>query len=316
MKKYELLELKKLYLSKIKFERKTKLNNSQKTIIILFSFFILCFISYKIGYSITLIKENTKYLLKFTQKIRENNIQNEITNNTNITIIITEEILIPVSYSNHLEDLILNCFFYDINNGFYIDLGIFGPNKTSTTKYFYLKGWNGINIKPIGEEYKELEQIRERDINYNYYLGGKNHNKFFFQSECFECLNDANISFNKIVDIFNANIPKNKEIHFLKIDLVKDTRKILLGYDFENFRPKIFCITSYNNTNNTGLINIPDYESYEYILNKNDYSFIYQYENIRYYADDKIDNLKERVKTINEIITLYKKNNKRNKNSK
>ena len=74
MKKYELLELKKLYLSKIKFERKTKLNNSQKTIIILFSFFILCFISYKIGYSITLIKENTKYLLKFTQKIRENNI--------------------------------------------------------------------------------------------------------------------------------------------------------------------------------------------------------------------------------------------------
>ena len=43
-----------------------------------------------------------------------------------------------------------------LNKGFYIDLGEFGPQKTSTTKYFYLKGWSGINIEPLRKEYENL----------------------------------------------------------------------------------------------------------------------------------------------------------------
>ena len=60
MKQYELLELKKIYLSNIKFKRKTKLNHTQKAIIFLISFFMLIFFSYKIGYFIYTIKDIIK----------------------------------------------------------------------------------------------------------------------------------------------------------------------------------------------------------------------------------------------------------------
>ena len=309
MKPYELLELKKIYLSQIKITRKTTLNKSQKAIIFLISFFMLCFFTYKIGYYIYIIKENNANLLKIIQYtfIGDNEnitIYDNITiNNTdnNHTIKITEDLLIPTSYSGHLEDLILNIFFYDINKGFYIDIGNFSPNKTSVTKYFYLKGWNGINIKPQGNEFDELERIRVKDINLNYYMGGKFKNKY-----CFQCLGETNDTIKKISEILSEYIPKNKEIHFCKIDLREDSRKILLEYDFNIFRPKIFCIESYNTSKS-----IPDHERFEYILNNNKYSFIYQYENVRYYIDDNVNNLKISPNLINEIIKEYK--SKKNK---
>ena len=56
---------------------------------------------------------------------------------------------------------------------------------------------------------------------------------------------------------------------------------------------------------------IPAYESFEYILNKNDYSFIYQYDNVRYYIDNKGNNLRERINLLDGIIKVYK--NKKSK---
>ena len=259
---------------------------------------MLCFFTYKIGYYIYIIKENNANLLKFIQYTfkggNENiTIDDIITiNNTdnNHTIKITEDLLIPTSYSEHLEDLILNIFFYDINKGFYIDIGNFSPNKTSVTKYFYLKGWNGINIKPFNEQYKDLINRRPKDINIYYNIDGKYANKYTFHD-----FNKNAISFHTISDILHEYIPKNKEIHFCKMDLKNDIRKILLGYDFDNFAPKIFCIEN-NNT----------YQSFDYILYKNNYSFIYEYELNRYYINNQFVDLKERVDYIDELINIYK----------
>ena len=88
------------------------------------------------------------------------------------------------------------------------------------------------------------------------------------------------------------------------MNLKDDVRKILLGYDFWNFRPNIFCIEN----NNNGTYN---YESYEYILIKNDYSFIYKYELDRNYIDKSCKDLKERVDFLDGLIQFYKskKNN-------
>ncbi len=69
------------------------------------------------------------------------------------------------SYSQFYEDLILFCVFYDIENGFYIDVGANDPDKISVTKAFYLRGWNGINLEPLPDKYKSLLNKRKRDIN-------------------------------------------------------------------------------------------------------------------------------------------------------
>ena len=303
MKKYEILELKKLYSSKIKFKRKTTLNITQRAILILIILFMLSFICYKIRFSIYLIKNNIKITIPTFSKFfpisnSENLTSNLDINNKNKTNILDEDLLIPNSYCNNLEDLILNSFFYNINKGFYIDIGDFGLNKSSTTKYFYLKGWNGINIKPLNEQYNELIKSRPNDININYNIEGNIIKKYIYKD-------NNNNQFNKLSDIFNEYIPKNKEIHFCKIDLKDDVRKILLGYDFIHFRPNIFCVENSNN----GTLN---YESYEYILNKNDYEFIYQYELVRYYSDKKYTDFREKVDLIDQLIQIYKNRKKEN----
>ena len=189
MKQYEILELKKIYLSRNKFTRKTKLNKNQRIIIFTISFFMLAFISYKISYYIRMVKEYSKSKFSFiTYNILNENNENlkanieNITTIKNKTIFISDNLLIPISYSNHLEDLILNYFFHNINSGFYIDIGFFPPDKKSTTKHFYLKGWTGMNIKPLCEQFNEITKMRPRDTNINYYLGGKFKKNIFFKN--------------------------------------------------------------------------------------------------------------------------------------
>ena len=48
-----------------------------------------------------------------------------------------------------------------------------------------------------------------------------------------------------MANICKQYIPKKKEIHFCKIDVEGGHEKnVLLGYDFKNYRPKVFCIES------------------------------------------------------------------------
>ena len=270
------------------------LNYYQLSIIFLIISIMIIFTIYKIHYIILI---NKIYTIDGRSNIINNLNSKEYDikkymNQYNKEII--EKYINIKSYSKNLEDLILNTFFYDINNGFYIDIGEFESNDNSATKYFYLKGWNGINVKPLNDEYKYLIEERPNDINLNYYIVEKIHKKYYFQH-----YNNTNITFHKISDILNEYIPKNKEIHFCKIDMKEDIRKILLGYNFEKHSPKIFCIEA----NDTGLYN---YQSFEYILNKNNYTFAYKYDTSRYYIDNQLYSLKEKVKLLDIIVQTYK----------
>ena len=283
---------------------KYTLNAYHIAIIMLIIFIMILYTVYKIGYFIFLNKYAN---YKSYRNTDEDNFQNNNNlfqvnnyNNRNNDMFDIEDILIPISYSRYLEDVILNTFFYDINNGYYMDISSFGDNKKSTTKYFYMKGWNGINIKPDKKVYEKLLKDRPDDINLDYYVGGK----IYKTIDKYNKTN--NVMVHKISDIFKNFIPKKKIIHFCKIDIEGDVRKLLLNFDFNNYRPKIFCIESVK----PGTFR-PDHEMFEYILNNNDYSFIYQYKINRYYMDNRASDLKERIHNIDNIIKAYKNKNKK-----
>jgi hypothetical protein len=48
--------------------------------------------------------------------------------------------------------------------GFYIDVGAWDPVQDSVTKYFYDRGWHGINIEPNPLFSTLLREARPRDI--------------------------------------------------------------------------------------------------------------------------------------------------------
>jgi FkbM family methyltransferase len=70
-----------------------------------------------------------------------------------------------ISYAQQAEDVILRRAFPDVTDGFYVDVGAAWPVDDSVTKYFYEKGWRGINIEPNPDLIDELQNDRPEDVN-------------------------------------------------------------------------------------------------------------------------------------------------------
>ena len=185
------------------------------------------------------------------------------------------------SYSQFLEDLILFSVFYDVENGFYIDIGANDPNWISVTKNLYLRGWYGINIEPLPNKYQALVKFRERDINLQMGAGKMKEIGTLYILGSGSTLKKKNntksisINIDTMSKICRKYVPKNEIIQFCKIDVEGGERDVLLGYDFERYRPKVFCIES----TLPGTI-IPCHNLWEDILLRNDYSFAYLFFNL------------------------------------
>lgn len=213
------------------------------------------------------------------------------------------------SYSQYLEDLILLSVFYDIENGFYIDIGANDPNIISVTKNLYLRGWYGINIEPLPDKYQALAKFRNRDINLQtgagkiktnatLYIIGPGSTLKKYKKKNFKSIT---INIDTMANICRQYVPKNKIIQFCKIDVEGGEKDVLLGYDFENYRPKVFCIES--TLPGTG---IPSQNLWEDILLKNNYSFVYQYKINRFYIDNRVEGLRERFLQAEKSVKAYK----------
>ena len=216
------------------------------------------------------------------------------------------------SYSQFYEDLILFCVLYDIENGFYIDIGANDPDLISVTKAFYLAGWKGINIEPLPNKYNSLLLKRPKDINLKIGVGRKEGNSTLYLLGVGSTTNKqfsknknttSIIKIDTMINVCKKYVKENIDIQFCKIDVEGSEKNVLLGYDFENCRPKIFVIES-----TIPGTYIPCHSSWEYILFSNDYSFVYQYEINRFYVDNRIQNLKKKFKNIDNYIKIYEKN--------
>ena len=213
-----------------------------------------------------------------------------------------------ISYSQFYEDLILFALFFDIKNGFYIDVGANDPN-ISATKAFYLRGWYGINIEPLPNMFNMLLKYRKKDINLQIGVGEKEGNQTLYLNGTDSTLNKnysnhanskLNISIYTMKYILNKYVPKNEIIQFCKMNIEGCKKNVLLGYDFENHRPKIFCIKS--TKPGTGISN---HEEWEYLLLENNFSFAFQYKINRFYIDNRIKGLRERFILSENSIKYY-----------
>jgi len=214
------------------------------------------------------------------------------------------------SSSQCLEDLILLSVFYDVENGFYIDIGANDPNVISFTKNLYNRGWYGINIEPLPDKYQALAKFRKRDINLQLGVGKVKENATFYISGYGSTLKKNNkknknsiiIKVDTMHNICRKYVPKNEIIQFCKIDVEGGEKDVLLGYDFDNYRPKVFCIESA-----LPGTEIPSHNLWEDILLKNDYSFAYQYKINRFYIDNRVKGLKKRFFQAEKSVKAYKK---------
>ena len=236
------------------------------------------------------------------------------------------------NYAMDFEDMILFSLLHEISEGFYIDVGANDPSINSVTKFFYDRGWHGINIEPLHSRCKLLEEMRPRDVNLCVGVGSESGEQILYEISGLDILS----SFSEEVAIENAKdmvrinphlkdipltdlikprqtkiltlteifqsycIPR-QTVHFCKIDVENFEHEVLLGVkNWNEFRPWIFCIEAHKPTSKR-----PSYLSWEKILTDADYQFMFDYGVNRFYIDLRKRHLSKNRAQVREFLMQF-----------
>lgn len=209
-----------------------------------------------------------------------------------------------ISHSQNYEDVMLRRALSEIDQGFYIDVGANDPNFDSVTKAFYDAGWRGINIEPVTEWFEKLAQDRPEDTNLQTAIGLKKGTTTFYEIpgtglstsnkkySTDKAVKERNYKVNtiKVPTISLSAICQEyveNEIHFLKIDVEGDEKKVVLSLDLDRFRPWIILIESTLPNSKQS-----NHNEWEYLLVDKEYEYAYFDGLNRFYVSKEKTHLK------------------------
>ena len=160
------------------------------------------------------------------------------------------------SYSTGAQDLIINYYFKEKQNGIYIDVGCFHPFKGNNTKLLYDKGWSGINIDLDFHTIELFEHIRKRDENIHAAISETEEEKelyFFHNRSAINSLDrKRKISAKEVKKIKTLTLNsilekskfKNKKINLLLIDVEGHELEVIKSINLERYLPEMVIIES------------------------------------------------------------------------
>lgn len=159
-----------------------------------------------------------------------------------------------VSYAQNQEDMILFTLLHKTERGFYVDVGANHETFHSVTKFFYERGWHGINIEPTKSLIKEYD-LRDRDINLNVAVSDKkgelpfreypHHDGLSTVAEVIKKNHEQNdlphVDYSVKVTTLESIFKQNNvgKIDFLKIDVEGHELEVLKGNDWNKYRPAV-----------------------------------------------------------------------------
>jgi FkbM family methyltransferase len=189
-------------------------------------------------------------------------------------------------YSQDGEDIILKEFLKGAKKGFYIDVGAHHPMKFSNTYLFYKMGWCGINIDPLPGSMRLFEKNRKRDINLELGVSEKETEMIYYMFEqpalngFSKDLSERRMGENKIIGkkriktiplykVLDENLPKNKKIDFMNIDVEGLDFEVLKSNNWNKYKPDFILIEIHENE----VTNVIKSSIYKYLSNL-DYSLV------------------------------------------
>lgn len=190
-----------------------------------------------------------------------------------------------ISYAQNFEDVMLMRALYDIEHGFYIDVGAQHPQIDSVSRAFYVRGWRGIHVEPVPEYARLLREDRPDETVLQAMLGvGQDQVRFFEIPDTGLSSADETIVRSherlgfKVHEIMVEqstlsavfNLCDSKPIHWLKIDVEGNELSTLRGWLSHKARPWIVVVES-----TQPLSQIPSHAPWEPYLFCRGYSFAY-----------------------------------------
>lgn len=196
-----------------------------------------------------------------------------------------------ISYAQVLEDVILNRALNTVQNGFYVDIGGYHPERDSVTKHFYDQGWRGINVEPGANYFPEFVRLRPRDINLQVAVSDHPGEATFYEMDQTSTLETRfadrqreqqtgqyTVPLMTLAQICEQHAPH--EIHFLKIDVEGHEAAVLRGADFARSRPWVMAIEA----KEPNRLDVPTHQEWEHLVIAAGYTFAYADPLNRYYV--------------------------------
>jgi FkbM family methyltransferase len=162
------------------------------------------------------------------------------------------------SYSLNFEDVILHRLFPGTENGIYVDVGAGHPRLENDTFALYQRGWHGINIEPNHGFHAALTEERPRDTNIRgvlsdsfgdvctyYELEGSGLSTCDVEQAAAYQAIGLDLDLREVSTTTLSSILTEAGItHFniLKVDVEGFEEKVLVGNDWERFRPDVVLV--------------------------------------------------------------------------
>ena len=161
-----------------------------------------------------------------------------------------------ISYAQNGEDVLLARALKEQTEGCYIDVGATDPGVDSVTKFFYDRGFRGINIEP-GQVFDKLALERPRDINLQIALSDRDGERTFYEFPDSDGLSTLSayvpartnlpyIERTAVVATLAGICEQHVQgtIDFLKIDVEGHEPEVIAGGDWRRWRPRIVVVES------------------------------------------------------------------------
>lgn len=162
-----------------------------------------------------------------------------------------------ISYAQNREDVLLNRVF-PAPAGFYLDVGAADPVEYSVTKWFYDRGWSGVNVEPQPGYFRALQADRPRDTNLNVGLSDTPGTVTLyeapdkpgwstmepavageFRAQGIELV-ERQVAVLTLAEVCERYA--RGPIDFLKVDVEGHERHVLRGADFARWRPRVVLV--------------------------------------------------------------------------
>ena len=162
-------------------------------------------------------------------------------------------------YSQNCEDVLLARCFEGQQTGFYVDVGAEDPDAGSVTRYFYERGWRGLNIEPTPYFWNQLQLARPRDLNLQLAASNTDHDtveltvvqntglssidaerRLMLAGQQTHAVESIEVQTRRLDTLLEwANLPR---IDFLKVDVEGHELSVMQGINLLRFRPRVIVI--------------------------------------------------------------------------
>jgi FkbM family methyltransferase len=159
------------------------------------------------------------------------------------------------------EDAAIDVFFGGRQSGFYVDIGAHDGNYLSNTRFFYERGWRGINVEPNPDSFSRLAAGRREDVNLNVAVSDRDGECTFFKTEppflstfnradvdrqikigYISAFAEVTVPSATLASILGAHAPPDKPIDFMTIDTEGAERLVLAGNDWSRWKPPLLVV--------------------------------------------------------------------------